>query len=105
MNHLPKPLDGSSSPLARAATYLLVPIVVVVALPFLVLLALLLYLAAMVQGARVFVQFITGKEEPAESGVQGPIFIDAASAKPLSDQSTAPRFTDERGESLGQGTN
>jgi hypothetical protein len=75
MEHLPTPLDNQPSPLARAATYALVPIVLVLALPILLLLVLFLYLAALVHGGRVFVYFISGREERAESEAPKPHFL------------------------------
>ena len=102
MKRLPLLVDDQSSPLVRAVTYLLVPIVLVVALPFLLLLVLFIYLAALVHGARVFVYVVTGKEEPAEPSVQKPHFIDVAPPNTLTNQTSLPRLTDERSDSVGQ---
>ncbi len=88
MKRLPLLLDHQPSPLVRAATYLLVPIVLVVALPILLLLILVLYLAALLHGAKVFVFMITGTNETAEEDMQKPHFLERqASASELPDES------------------
>jgi hypothetical protein len=79
-------LKDSPSALARAVTYLLVPIAVVALLPLLLLFVLILYLLALVHGARIFV-FSVGVKQP-EPEPKRPHFIDVPAApQALADES------------------
>ena len=89
MKRLPLLVDERSSALARAATLLLVPIVIVLALPLIFLLILVLYVAAVLHGAKVCVHVFTGKPEPSESDMSRPHFLDLP-AKQLPDESAPP---------------
>ena len=91
MERFPRLVDNRPSPLVRAATYLLIPIVLVVALPIILLLILLLYLAAIFQGARVFVFVHQNKNEEPDNDYAKPHFLDIhPDVKSLPDESQTP---------------
>jgi hypothetical protein len=91
MKRLPLLVDDHPSPLIRAATYLLIPVVLVVALPIILLLILVLYLAAIFHGVRVFVFVYRGKDATPENDYAKPHFLEIKpDVKSLPDESQTP---------------
>jgi hypothetical protein len=97
MDQLPQLPEQRPSPLVRAAAYLLVPVLGLIALPLILLIILVIYLLALLQGGRVFVMFLRGKTAPPdiEVEVKKPHFLEMQSpAKTLPDQATSPLESD-----------
>ena len=90
MDNLPRRLNDSPSALARVATYVLVPVILVLVAPLILLVILLLYLLAILHGARVFIFSFTGKDGPRDLDSPGPHFLDMpATARELPDESSS----------------
>jgi hypothetical protein len=88
MENLPQRLPETPSALARAITYLLVPIAVLALVPLLLLFVIVLYLLALVHGARIFVFSFTSKLPAPDADLRPPHFIEIQPApKPLPDES------------------
>jgi hypothetical protein len=86
MNFLPI-RDEKPSLLMRAVTVALVPIVLVLAVPLLLLVVLLIYLAAMFHGVRVVVHVFTVKPETPDIRVGKPHFLkEQSEARALPEQ-------------------
>ena len=73
-------MDGTSTPSARIAAYLLIPIALLLLLPIVLLFVVGYYLFVLVQSVRS----LLGREAAVESALQKPHFLDV----PASDQST-----------------
>ena len=88
MNQLPQLPDHRPSPLVHAGIYLLVPVLLLLAIPFLLLLIVVLHFAAMFHGGRILVFSITGVKEPSASDLPKPHFLEWQTAsKSLPDES------------------
>jgi hypothetical protein len=91
MKRLPLLMDDHPSALVRAGVYVLVPIALLLLLPFLLLMILALYLSALFHGMRVVVMVFTARQQEAEVEIRTPHFLELpASAKVLPDESSLP---------------
>jgi hypothetical protein len=77
MKRLPLLVDPQPSVLVRAGIYILAPVVVILTLPIILLVILVLYLAALVHGARIFVFVITGEDVTPTSDFQKPHVLES----------------------------
>jgi hypothetical protein len=91
MKRLPLLLDAHPSALVRAGIFILVPIVLVLSLPFILLVILVLYLAALFHGGRILVFVISGKKPTPEHDFQKPHFLEMqVSDRALPDETQIP---------------
>ena len=92
MENVPQFPDDRPSPLVQAGIYLLVPVILLLAIPFLLLLIVVLHFAAIFYGGRILVFSINGRMETLESDVPKPHFLERQNApQSLPDESqTSP---------------
>ena len=87
MKRLPESQDDKGTPLTQAMRFLLVPAVVLLAFPLAILIALAIYLAAILQGIKVLVCVVLGKPPP--QPLPKPNFLERQS--PAMELPTAPK--------------
>ena len=91
MQNLPDPVSEGPSALARVGLYVLAPVFGLLLLPILLLFVFVLYVLALLNGARVFVFTFRGQAPDVEEELQKPHFLDIqAKPRELTDQSPLP---------------
>ncbi|HZZ77490.1 MAG TPA: hypothetical protein VFE62_03165 [Gemmataceae bacterium] len=98
MDELPQTMSDASVPapttpslMLRIAVYTLMPVLIVATLPLLLLIILIIYLLAMVHGARVFAFSWSSKQNDVEVEVNKPHFdIQVHEPRAITDQSNPP---------------